>query len=352
MMTISHEDLSSLAQFLQEAAAPGDLSTYASRLLPVIHGLVPGDVLCFAQVDPVNAKVVTQVAYAPGGDVPCDSRVFERFMMAHPVFQHWATTGQSSAARTSDFLRPTEWHRYDLYHEFYKDWRCEDSLAIGLPSPPGLVACFCIERASNFTDREMMLMETIRPHLASTYRNSEAFTLLGQAAGDGGGEWLLLDAQGRPAVASHAAWDLLWAYFPDAPRRRDALPERLASLVTDGFGRFGPDHELPPLERPVVRTREDGSTLTIRLLWGPTTGEQAALVLRETAANTGPEYPYSRLTERELEVLEQARRGTTAAEIGDLLCISRRTVEKHLEHIYDKLDVGRRGEAVAKMFLS
>ena len=41
-------------------------------------------------------------------------------------------------------------------------------------------------------------------------------------------------------------------------------------------------------------------------------------------------------------------RGLASAEIADTLCISRRTVEKHLENIYGKLGVDSRGAAVAK----
>jgi len=40
--------------------------------------------------------------------------------------------------------------------------------------------------------------------------------------------------------------------------------------------------------------------------------------------------------------------GASNAEIGDTLRISPLTVKKHLEHIYQKLGVGRRGAAVAR----
>jgi DNA-binding NarL/FixJ family response regulator len=58
------------------------------------------------------------------------------------------------------------------------------------------------------------------------------------------------------------------------------------------------------------------------------------------------EEPLGELTERETEVLQLAGRGITNREIADRLSISHRTVQAHLGHIFNKLGVGSRTEAV------
>lgn len=58
-------------------------------------------------------------------------------------------------------------------------------------------------------------------------------------------------------------------------------------------------------------------------------------------AAAGPE----QLTKREKQVLRCVVDGKTNAEIGQDLGISEKTVEKHLEHVFSKLDVGSRVEA-------
>lgn len=55
----------------------------------------------------------------------------------------------------------------------------------------------------------------------------------------------------------------------------------------------------------------------------------------------------SGLTPREAEVLGWVARGRTNAEIADELFISAQTVRKHLEHIFEKLDVRTRTAAAA-----
>jgi DNA-binding NarL/FixJ family response regulator len=54
------------------------------------------------------------------------------------------------------------------------------------------------------------------------------------------------------------------------------------------------------------------------------------------------------LTRREREVLDLVAEGRTNAAIGHVLEVSPRTVAKHLEHAYRKLQVNCRVQAVAR----
>jgi len=53
----------------------------------------------------------------------------------------------------------------------------------------------------------------------------------------------------------------------------------------------------------------------------------------------------NRLTQQEYVVLSHVARGQRNAKIADELCISTRTVENHLYHVFDKLGVSSRTEA-------
>jgi DNA-binding CsgD family transcriptional regulator len=56
------------------------------------------------------------------------------------------------------------------------------------------------------------------------------------------------------------------------------------------------------------------------------------------------------LTPRELEVLEHVAAGRTDREIATLLYVSVRTVQKHLQHVYEKLGVSTRTAAAMLVF--
>jgi DNA-binding NarL/FixJ family response regulator len=70
----------------------------------------------------------------------------------------------------------------------------------------------------------------------------------------------------------------------------------------------------------------------------------ASVVVRHLARETAePEQPA--LTSRELEVLCLVAQGLSNHQVARRLCLSVRTIEAHLTHIYNKLGVGSRTEA-------
>ena len=55
-----------------------------------------------------------------------------------------------------------------------------------------------------------------------------------------------------------------------------------------------------------------------------------------------------KLSSREVEILNWVKAGKTNSEVAHILCISSYTVKNHLQHIYKKLDVYNRLQAVMK----
>ena len=80
----------------------------------------------------------------------------------------------------------------------------------------------------------------------------------------------------------------------------------------------------------------------------PMTGEIARKVIESFHCAKPAEHPQDRLTAREEEILEHLAKGFVTKEIADRLAISPATVRFHLRHIYDKLHVRSRVEAVIK----
>ncbi len=69
----------------------------------------------------------------------------------------------------------------------------------------------------------------------------------------------------------------------------------------------------------------------------------------EQALWSAPAPVVASLTRRERDVLVLVADGKTNLQIADRLSLSPRTVQKHLEHVYDKLGVRTRTAAAMKL---
>jgi DNA-binding NarL/FixJ family response regulator len=105
--------------------------------------------------------------------------------------------------------------------------------------------------------------------------------------------------------------------------------------------------DVPLRRNPLVLQRE-GKRLVIRLV---SDIGQSLLLLEEQPITTQPQsLSPCRLSPREVEVLKWLSEGKTNKEIATVLELSPRTVQKHLEHIYQKLGVETRTAAAARAY--
>jgi len=78
-------------------------------------------------------------------------------------------------------------------------------------------------------------------------------------------------------------------------------------------------------------------------------GSPEAMALLQVRPQAASRLREAELTPREVEVLSWLAKGKTNRDIGDILGLSPRTVNKHLEHAYAKLGVETRASAAALM---
>ncbi len=158
-----------------------------------------------------------------------------------------------------------------------------------------------------------------------------------------------LDVSGRFLFAVNRQGDLLWA-TPQAQR-----------LLSDHRGAQADDFVLPPaLLQWLEQAKAKGSAKSqavslpdnpqLRLYYmGETAPNEFLLRLsRDSGTTLPPEFSSELgLTTREGEVLAWLSKGKTNRDIAQILGLSPRTVDKHLEQIYAKLGVENRTAAAA-----
>jgi DNA-binding NarL/FixJ family response regulator len=143
---------------------------------------------------------------------------------------------------------------------------------------------------------------------------------------------VLIDAQGRVAWRSPQA--ALWLHALGEPSAPGQLPAALDPVLARGAS--------------VVLSTLAGTRLSVRNLGMATLGETMLLLAphKEGPAGTS-RLADAALTPRETEVLSWLAKGKTNRDIGEILGMSPRTVNKHLEHIFEKLGVETRSAAAA-----
>ena len=172
--------------------------------------------------------------------------------------------------------------------------------------------------------------------LATHMRNARAVRMAREAVDVGGHGVLMVDAHQRMAWRSPQAQRWIADFFgPDDNAAGIAWLTSSPDVSIDADGD--------------IRTRVlDGRTLTAQRLGSVGLGETMWL-LRVQGEDAAPpsRLMMASLTPRETEVLSWVAKGKTNRDVADILGMSPRTVNKHLEHVFEKLGVETRAAATA-----
>jgi len=352
MERLREQDVRSLLDFLAGCYAAEDRDVFARHVAAGLSALVPNDASTYNEINP-GTRRADWVVEPAATDFPGSRQAFERHMGEHPFVSYFRRTRDGSAIKLSDFLTRRQFHDLGLYQEFYRHVRGEHLMAINLPvAPPVIIGIAAIRTRRDFTERERLIFDLIRPHASQAYRNAETATLwrqelalLRQGIEDLGQGLITLGRNARIVLATTRARQWLTEYFGASRGPANRLPEAVerwvrhtttVRLARAGFAR-------PP--RPLLVER-GGKRLTVRLQSASTC--HLLLLAEQHLSATPAAFESLGLTRREAEVLAWVVKGKTNGAIAPILGISARTVQHHLDHIYRKLDVANRAAAVAR----
>jgi DNA-binding CsgD family transcriptional regulator len=224
-----------------------DPEGFAGLALPGLARLVGCDSLSFTVLGAESGQV-SITRHPDGISSPGSVAAFASYVHEHPLANYYRETGDARPIMISDFLSRQDFHRLNLYGEYFRSIPVEYQIAFGLPAAGSEIIGIALNRAgSDFTEDERDLLSVIRVPLMTALERA---------------------------------------------RQRQRAREGLATA---------------------------------------TSGALAGL---------------NDLTDREMRVLRLAALGRTNSAIARALDVSPRTVAKHLEHIYRKLDVTSRTSAV------
>ncbi len=336
-----------------------ELDEFPARVSQTLRSIVPCHHAGYTAVE-LGSGRATITADPPETVFDGGPEVFARFAHQNPLLANLARTGDESALRLSDFLTQRELHRTELYNYVYRHIPLEYQLGVPLVSPrrtlgrPAELVGLSLARIErDFTDADAALVEMLRPHLARMLERLHELALLrATAAASDPDTWLLLvEERGVLAWASESAAGELSLVIGDP------LPQPLLSWLASATSSRNDDLASARGAAGVrSRARARGEWSTPMALEG--IAIQAQLVSDAYPGLHGVHLRSLRLrptlaalktlglTARQAQVLQLALTGKTSPQVATALGLSARTVEKHMEAIYERLGAGNRTEAV------
>lgn len=352
MGRLTSADLRALLDLVGTLYAFRDLDAFRREVISEVRAVIPAEVIGWSEMWPSQTNSANWFSPEEIND-PSRDRNWHRHMHEHPVLTQFLRTGNGSACKISDFLTRRQFHDLGLYSDVYRSMRVEEQMGILLPlSPPPVVGLALHRERVNFSERDRLLLNLLRPHVTQAYCNAKAVSQIHEelclAAGalrDLHSGLVVLTADKVPRFVSRQASRWIAEYFKCGLQEGAPLPEIFQRWLEHQEGLFRRIDDAPGQPKPLVAER-DGGRLIISLLHD---ADHSALLLTEHRMAVRPEaIEQLGLTRREAEVLAWVAEGKTNEEVGILIGVRPRTVAKHLEHIFPKLGVETRTAAAAR----
>ncbi len=353
-----------LLETLRSLYEPCSLEEFPARSLSILSKLVGAELFGYTSFSlqetsiPRHYTFPTIEAGIAAGSFTTQRQQF----LAHPVLANYIKSGDRQALAISDFLSEQEFYRKEaLYEGFFQRFGLEDQMLIYFEVPSvssthplyrgqDVLGLSLNRDRRNFTERDRLILNLIRPHIKQAHQNVAAFTKvqqqftqLSQATEQVG--LIALSMDGKVQWMTQEAEKLLHQYFPQ-PKIPIALPDFLQRWVNQQISTLTQSTEIPFPQLP-LHLEQDKKQLRVRFHYHPAIG-QVHLLLEETQLDcfSLKSLEMLGLTKREAEVLFWMAKDQSTQEIAKRLGMSDRTVKKHLEHIYEKFGVQTRLAAV------
>jgi DNA-binding CsgD family transcriptional regulator len=173
-MRLSHKDFDALQHAILELYEYRDADTFRQMLPGFLLKLVPADHsnLCAYSIGPA-AKLVRCIEsdqiinkHAPWA---------ESLVMAHPSTKYFMEGGELTAVKLSDFFTLNQL-KSSIFWDFFHQTELEYNLTLPVESTEGVAAVSVANHSKDFSERDRMIFNLVRPHFNQAQRNAELVT--------------------------------------------------------------------------------------------------------------------------------------------------------------------------------
>jgi DNA-binding CsgD family transcriptional regulator len=356
---LSRSDVASLLAAVAELSSSVDPETLADRMPSAVAKVFDCEMVSFDNFsnDRDHAYIETQwhnnTDILTPSVIEVFSEVYNTWPEEHPLAFEILHRGNNIPLRMSDCVSNSKFRNKAIFSEFFRRIGIAYQLGIAMPVSKELTVSCALNRASkDFSEKDKVMLGLLTPHLINSIRNSlfvremrqRALRLEKMLASVSRGV-IRVGADRSLLEISEPATRNLLKYFPSWKAGSGRLPERMhAWLMVNCESN---SDQLLDLHKPFIVMRDGGMlrVVAVRDAVGEVTllMEERGRIAADSLASTG-------LTKRESEILLHIESGKSDAAVATLCGISKRTVQKHVENIFKKLNVETRTAAVRRVF--
>jgi DNA-binding CsgD family transcriptional regulator len=338
-----------MLRLIAELGSLEEPAEFRSRILPGLRDLVPCETAAYNEINLDSGSII---ALADPDDVipPGGVDALTRLRHQNPLIVRCERTRDGRPYKWSDLISRRELHRTELYRELYEPMGIEYQMAFLLPSPIEQIIGLTVNRGSrDFAERDRTVLNLVRSPLIQVYRTVERYAHLAArlralergVEESGSGIVVMEDRQAATAeFISEEAGQALGLSDSGGP-----LPAPVREWLEEATAASGGSADVAP----AVLADERGGRVVVRYLPARRGGDRDALLVERHESEdllSTADLRAAGLTRRQAEVMRLIALGKTNQEIAAALVVSPRTIEKHLQNIYERLGASTRTEAV------
>jgi DNA-binding CsgD family transcriptional regulator len=346
-MNLKAEDWKAINGCLLRLYRELDVEKHRRLMLEIVTELVPGESAVLSMLTFPNK--LTYISQPEKMVTDADAAIITRFAHESPLPHYFAATQDSQWKMITDFMPLEDFHATDLYRHGFAPYGIDQQIGGLLAMAGDTHHAITIHRrltSGVFTEREREILNTLRPHLVTSYLNATAYSRAGESINElkatlenAPGAYGYFNADGKLAWLQEKATAWLQEFFADEVKTTQKIPQSVSHLLKASLA---DDNASKQFEKTGAK-----EILNVSLGVSPLGGRVLRL---ERRPKTPPPHfrPLPQFTERKNDVLKWMVEGKRNAEIAAILHLSPRTVERHITEILVGLNVENRATAIVR----
>lgn len=190
MLRLGRSDLEDILRFIADVSERDLDDPYAPEVLAGLQQLVHCAEVVYQDANLADRRFEDTRGAGPDNDAAIQAQQDAVYWAVGPcpISDYRSRTGDLAAARMTDVIGSGDYHELPIYREYFRPSGVEHMLDIGLPAGPARHRSLLFFRemgVSDFSARDRVVLDTLRPHFAGIEARAMLRRRLSEVAADG-----------------------------------------------------------------------------------------------------------------------------------------------------------------------